>query len=79
MNSRKTRTGVTLKEHETIQQGLRRLKRKVETSGKLEALKKKQAYEKPTTARKREKGAAIARYKKKLQKEEKALMILRKR
>lgn len=71
---RKVRTSVTLKEHENIAQALKRLKRKVETSGKLEALRKKQAYEKPTTARKREKGAAVARYRKKLQKEELALV-----
>lgn len=69
----KTTLGVTLKDHENITQGLRRLKRKVEESGKMESLRKKQAYEKPTTARKREKGEAIARYKKKLKKEETAL------
>lgn len=76
-NNRKARTSVTVKDHENITQSLRRLKRKVETSGKLEALRKKQAYEKPTTARKRAKGAAISRYRKKLQKEELALMKIR--
>ena len=63
------RTSVRMKEYENITQTLRRLKRKVAASGKLEELRKKQAYEKPTTARKRAKGAAIARYKKKLLKE----------
>jgi small subunit ribosomal protein S21 len=63
------RTSVRCKDHESISQSLKRLKRKVETSGKLDALRKKQSYEKPTTARKRAKGAAISRYKKKLLKE----------
>jgi small subunit ribosomal protein S21 len=63
------RTSVRIKDHESIAQSLKRLKRKVEASGKLEALRKKQSYEKPTTARKRAKGAAVARYKKKLIKE----------
>ncbi len=63
------RTSVRVKDTESIAQSLKRLKRKVETSGKLDALRKKQSYEKPTTARKRAKGAAIARYKKKLLKE----------
>ena len=60
---------VTVRENENITQALRRFKRKVEDSGKLETLRKKEFYEKPTTARKREAGAAVARYKKKLQKE----------
>jgi len=60
---------VTVRENENITQALRRFKRKVEDSGKLETLRKKEFYETPTTARKREAGAAVARYKKKLQKE----------
>jgi small subunit ribosomal protein S21 len=60
---------VTMRENENITQSLRRFKRKVEDSGKLETLRKKEFYEKPTTKRKREAGAAKARYRKKLQKE----------
>jgi small subunit ribosomal protein S21 len=45
---------------------LRKFKKKVEESGVLEAVKEKMFYEKPTTARKRAKGAAKARWRKKL-------------
>jgi len=45
---------------------LRKFKQKVEDSGLLEDVKAKMFYEKPTTARKRAKGAAKARWKKKL-------------
>lgn len=70
---------VTVRENENITQALRRFKRKVEDSGKLETLRKKEFYEKPTTARKREAGAAKARYRKKLQKEANAVTAMRKR
>jgi len=65
----KTNTGVSMRESENINQVLRRFKRKVEDSGKLDDLRKKEYYEKPTTQRKREAGAAKARYRKKLSKE----------
>ena len=45
---------------------LRRFKKKVEEAGILETLRKKEFYEKPTTERKRKKGAAKARWLKKL-------------
>lgn len=67
--NQRTRTGVSVKEQENITQALRRFKKKVEESGKLLDLRKKEFYEKPTTVRKREKGAAVARLRKKLQKE----------
>jgi small subunit ribosomal protein S21 len=57
---------VTLKEHENINQALRRFKKKVEESGLLDKLRQKEFYEKPTTERKRKKGAAKARWRKKL-------------
>lgn len=57
---------VTLKENENITQALRRFKKKVEESGILEALRKKEFYEKPTSVRKRKKSAAKARWKKQL-------------
>jgi len=59
-------TGVTVKDGENINQALRRFKRKIEDSGLLEDLRAKEFYEKPTTARKRAKGAAKSRWKKKL-------------
>ena len=45
---------------------LRKFKQKVDDSGKLEELKERMFYEKPTTARKRAKGAARSRWLKKL-------------
>jgi small subunit ribosomal protein S21 len=57
---------VTLRENENITQALRRFKKKVEESGVLDALRKKEFYEKPTTERKRKKGAAKARWRKQL-------------
>jgi small subunit ribosomal protein S21 len=73
------RVKVTMRENENITQSLRRFKRKVEDSGKLETLRKKEFYEKPTTKRKREAGAAKARYRKKLQKEANPVAVNRKR
>lgn len=61
---------VTVKEHENINQALRRFKKKVEESGVLETLRKKEFYEKPTTTRKRKSGAARARWLKKLKSNE---------
>ena len=71
MNHHKTKgTGITVKEGENVNQMLRRFKRKVEEAGTLDTLRKKEFYEKPTTERKRKKGAARARWRKKLEKEQ---------
>jgi small subunit ribosomal protein S21 len=61
---------VTVKENENINQALRRFKKKIELSGVLEDLRAKEFYEKPTTERKRKKGAAKARWKKKLREQQ---------
>jgi small subunit ribosomal protein S21 len=61
---------VTVKEHENINQALRRFKKKIEASGTLEDIRKKEFYEKPTTERKRKKGAAKARWRKKLREQQ---------
>jgi small subunit ribosomal protein S21 len=61
---------VVLKENENINQALRRFKKKIEESGILDELRQKEFYEKPTTMRKRLKGAAVARWKKKLRENE---------
>lgn len=61
---------IVVKDHEDINRALRRFKKKVEESGVLEDLRKKEFFEKPTAERKRKKGAAINRYKKKLEKEQ---------
>lgn len=65
MNNKKG-LGVTVKDGENINQALRRFKRKIEDSKKLEDLRAKEFYEKPTTERKRKKGAAKSRWNKKL-------------
>jgi small subunit ribosomal protein S21 len=61
---------VILRDNEDINRALRRFKKKVDDSGVLEDLRKKEFYEKPTTERKRKRGAAINRFKKKLEKEQ---------
>ena len=53
MNHKSKGTGITVKEHENINQALRRFKRKIEDAGTLETLRAKEFYEKPTTERKR--------------------------
>ena len=63
-------TIVVVKDGEDVNRALRRFKNKIEDSGKLKDIQKKEFYEKPTTERKRKKSAAIARYKKKLEKEQ---------
>jgi small subunit ribosomal protein S21 len=63
-------TGITVREGENINQSLRRFKNKVEDAGTLDDLRKKEFYEKPTTTRKRAKGAAKARWRKKLEKDQ---------
>lgn len=70
MTYRKTKgTGITVKEGENINAALRRFKRKVEDSGILDDVRNHEFYEKPTVARKKAKGAAKARWRKKLEKE----------
>jgi small subunit ribosomal protein S21 len=63
-------TGITVKEGEDINRALRRFKNKVVDSGKLDDLRAKEFYEKPTTERKRKKGAAKARWRKQVEKEQ---------
>jgi small subunit ribosomal protein S21 len=66
MNHKSKGTGITVKDHENINQALRRFKRKIEDAGTLETLRAKEFYEKPTTERKRKKGAAKSRWRKQL-------------
>jgi len=49
-----------------VEKALRKFKKKVQESGLLEELRERQTYEKPTTERKRKKGAAKARWRKQL-------------
>ena len=59
-------SSVLVRDGENINQALRRFKKKVEEAGTLDTLRKKEFYEKPTTERKRKKGAAKARWRKTL-------------
>ena len=70
MNHKIKGTAIVLKEGEDVNRALRRFKNKIEDAGTLKTLQKKEFYEKPTTARKRKKAAAIARYIKNLEKEQ---------
>jgi small subunit ribosomal protein S21 len=63
-------TGITVKEFENINQALRRFKRKVDDAGILEDIRAKEFYEKPTTERKRKKGAAKSRWRKQLREQQ---------
>ena len=45
-----------------VDKALRKFKKKISDSGLLEELRKRETYEKPTTERKRKKGAAQARW-----------------
>jgi len=49
-----------------IDRALRKFKKKVQESGLLDDLRARETYEKPTTERKRKKGAAKARWRKQL-------------
>jgi small subunit ribosomal protein S21 len=61
---------VTVRDGEPFEKALRRFKRKVQDSGILDELRKKEFYEKPTTKRKRAKAAAKNRWKKQLAQQE---------
>ena len=49
-----------------VDQALRKFKKKIIESGLLDELRARETYEKPTTERKRKKGAARARWRKQL-------------
>jgi small subunit ribosomal protein S21 len=49
-----------------VEKALRKFKKKIIDSGLLDELRSRETYEKPTTERKRKKGAARARWRKQL-------------
>ena len=49
-----------------VEKALRKFKKKIQDSGLLEELRARETYEKPTTERKRKKGAAKARLRKQI-------------
>ena len=62
---REYRRGVIVKD-DNVERALRKFKKKIQEQGLLEDLRGRETYEKPTTERKRKKGAAKARWRKKL-------------
>ena len=51
---------------DNVERALRKFKKKITDSGLLDELRSRQTYEKPTTERKRKKGAAKARLRKQI-------------
>jgi len=60
---------VRIKENEPFEIAIRRFKRSCEKAGILAEVRRREFYEKPTAERKRKKAAAVKRYHKKLQRE----------
>ena len=60
---------IRIRENEPFEVALRRFKRACEKAGVLSDIRSKEAYEKPTTQRKRAKAAAFKRWMKKLSRE----------
>ena len=65
-NNHKPVKGLSVEVGDNFNSALRKFKKKVDDSGLLEDLRAKMFYEKPTTERKRKKGAAKARLRKRL-------------
>jgi small subunit ribosomal protein S21 len=62
---REYRRSVYVKD-DNVERALRKFKKKIQESGLLEELRGRETYEKPTTERKRKKGAAKARLRKQI-------------
>ena len=61
---------VRVRENEPFDIALRRFKRSCEKAGVLSEVRRRQAYEKPTTVRKRKSAAAVKRQQKKTSREQ---------
>ena len=61
---------VRVKENEPFEVALRRFKRSCEKAGVLAEVRRREHYEKPTAERKRKAAAAVKRWQKKLQREQ---------
>ncbi|MGD2083628.1 MAG: 30S ribosomal protein S21 [Chromatiales bacterium] len=61
---------VRVKENEPFEVALRRFKRSCEKAGVLAEVRRREHYEKPTSERKRKAAAAVKRWQKKLQREQ---------
>jgi small subunit ribosomal protein S21 len=53
-----------------VEKALRKFKKKIQESGLLEEIRARETYEKPTTERKRKKGAARARLRKQIRQQQ---------
>jgi small subunit ribosomal protein S21 len=62
---REYKRGVTVPDG-NVEKALRKFKKKITEDGLLDELRSRETYEKPTTERKRKKGAARARWRKQL-------------
>ncbi len=69
---------IRVKENEPFDIALRRFKRACEKAGVLSEVRRREYYEKPTAARKRQAAAAVKRHLKRLSRERYALENLRK-
>jgi small subunit ribosomal protein S21 len=65
-NPNNHKRGLVVEVGENFNSALRKFKKKVDDAGLLMEVLKRQSYEKPTTERKRKKGAAKARLRKQL-------------
>ena len=65
-NNNRIVSGLRVEVGDNFNSALRKFKKKIDDSGLLEDLKDKMFYEKPTTVRKRKKGAAKARLRKQI-------------
>ena len=66
----KTYRRAVLVQDGNVERALRKLKKKIQDSGLLDELRSREHYEKPTTERKRKKGAAKSRWRKKMREQE---------
>ena len=62
-------TSVTVRDG-NVEKALRKFKKKIQESGKLEELREREQYEKPTTARRIAKNKAVRRYQKQVETDE---------
>ena len=65
-NNNRIVSGLRVEVGENFNSALRKFKKKIDDSGLLQDVLKRQSFEKPTTERKRKKGAAKARLRKQI-------------
>lgn len=62
-------TSVTVRD-DNVEKALRKFKKKIQESGKLEELREREQYEKPTTTRRLAKNKAVRRHQKQVESDE---------